>query len=205
LIEKVSEKLRLIYKTTIRKNLSILENMKDKLNDREKLCMKYINFNPSMCLILDDVTSELPEWCKDKAVLEMFYQGRWFWMTFFCTVHADTKVPPEIRSNAFNSIFTSSEIAMQFFTNTKNSFPLAEKKKVQVICNELFKVAENGMKNNKKFIYSREDEISKFRYCLASKVKPRLGSTALWKLCDEIPDEETKTSTSKFSRLFNTE
>lgn len=197
--------MRRIYKKTIK-------NYKDRLLARydltedERYAIKYIDFNPSLLLILDDCQAEIAVWGQDESINKLFYQGRHVWVTSLYMLQSDSGRPglaPGIRNNTFNNFFTDPNIANRFFNNKENGFTTEMKKQAQKIVNELFRETINSDDNFKRFCYSRLDPKAKFRYVIADEPENlKFGSPALWQLCDKCPTDQKKSQTSKFARSF---
>lgn len=206
-IEKsLATSLRNIYKKTIRNYGDRLQSRRD-INEDERYAIKYIDFNPSLLLVMDDCQAEIAEWIKDTTVGQLFYQGRHQWVTTIMTMQSDTGkpgLPPGIRRNTFNNFFTDPNVAMSFFNNSANAFPNDIKKQASKCITEIFKENGSGIENYKRFVYSRLDKIAKLRYVIADEPENlRFGCPALWKLCDSIPvDPKKQSASSKFSACF---
>lgn len=198
---QMNKAIKRIYKSTIR---SYKDRLTMVLSEDERYAIKYIDFNPSLLLVLDDVQSEIEKWGKDPTINKLFFEARHNWVTSFYLLQSDSGkngLPPGIRLNTFNNIFTDPNVMSHFFKNDQNGFTLAQKKQAQIIAAELFKANPNGVENYKKFVYSRLDKVAKFRYLIAEKpVNPRFGCDALWELCDV--QGEKQISNDKFTKSF---
>ena len=205
--KKLKSVLRRTYKNTIRQYRDTLMARRD-LSELEKLSIKYLDFNPSLLLILDDCQAEIAKWAGDETINKLFFQGRHVWVTSVYMLQSDSGKPglsPGIRKNAFNSIFTDPGVAMHFFKNEQNAFTTKMKKDAMHIVEELFKPNPDGTENFKKFVYSRMDTTAKFRYLVADAPENlKMGSPALWKLCESVPFEGRQTQITKFSKCFTT-
>jgi ABC-type dipeptide/oligopeptide/nickel transport system ATPase subunit len=120
--EKFKEVLGKIYKYVIWNHRDHLLSSST-LTKREQHIVRNIKFNPSLLIIMDDVTSELIELKKCKEFSELFFAGRWKYITAIVITHTATILPVPIRENAFIFVFTA-EAAMEyhFITNKTNSF-----------------------------------------------------------------------------------
>jgi hypothetical protein len=201
--KKITNRLTQIYKRTISHYKDTLRGLK--LTKEEGIALKYLNFNPSLLLIMDDVTSQIELWGKDPVIAKIFYEGRHNWITSIYTMQTDNKLAPGIRMNTFTSIFTDPQTAMRYFNNKENSFTTIDKRKAQIICDALFKESEDGVENHKKFVYMRRDKKHKFRYVIADIVEGlRMGSPELWHLCEKLPspNEKSLLGDNKFAKSF---
>jgi hypothetical protein len=203
-IEKSLKKnITLIYKSTVRNYKDRLTRMS--LTEDELYAIKYLDFNPALMLILDDCQAQIKEWGQDVTVNQMFFQGRHEWITTIWLLQSDSSkggLPPGVRSNTFNNIFTDPNVAIHFFKNEQNSFTTQMKKDAQRIVEFLFKENPNGVENFKRFVYSRNDKHARFRYLVAEEVEDRFGSPALWQMCERLPKDKTQQPASKFSKSF---
>lgn len=203
--KKLTSTLRSIFKKTIRSYRDVLLRRRD-LNDDEQYAIKYVDFNPSLLLIMDDCQAQIAEWIKDPTVAKLFYQGRHNWITTLFTMQSDTGkpgLPPGIRRNTFNSFFTDPNVAVSFFGNSANSFPSDMKRKATKCVNEIYKPNPHGIDNFKRLAYLRNDKVSQMRYILADEpTNLKMGSPALWRLCEGIPTDRQTTTNTKFSSCF---
>lgn len=197
--------LRRIYKKTIRTYRETLARG-TQLTEDERYALKYLDFNPSLLLIMDDCQAQISEWIKNPTIAQLFYQGRHNWVTTLMTMQSDTGrpgLPPGIRGNTFNNFFTDPTVATRFFNNKDNGFTPEDRKRALRIIAELYKPNANGVENHKRFVYSRLDKTAKFRYCIPDDPENlRFGSPALWKLCDGIPQNRQRETNSMFSSSF---
>lgn len=203
-IEKnLTSVVRRMYKSTIKSYKEQLHG----LSIDEQYALKYLDFNPSLLLILDDCQAQIAIWGKDDTVNQLFFQGRHSWVTSMYMMQSDSGkggLPPGIRSNTFNNFFTTAEVANHFFRNEQNAFTPLMKKQSQKIVDEMFKENGSGVENFKKFCYSRLDKTAKFRYVVADTPENlKFGSPALWKLSEGCPtNTKVNLAPSKFSRSF---
>lgn len=198
--KKMEEVTRRICKSAFRNGC-----FKSRLNDEEaQIVVKYVNFNPSLLLILDDCQAEIGKWGKDETINLLFFQGRHEWVTSIYMMQGDSGkngLPPEIRLNAFNNFFTDRTTATRFFKNTSNSFTHEDIRDAEKVINTIFK-QEAGVDNYKKMYYSRLDPVAKFRYVIADEPDDmKFGSQYLWELCKKIPTEKTSLKHAKFIKI----
>lgn len=200
--EKHEKNLRQIYRKTIDFYKDSLQRMN--LTSEERFALKYMHINPNLLLIMDDCASQIKEWGKDESIKEIFYAGRWWWITMMITMQHDKLLTSDIRKSTFNNFFTESNSAVGFFENKANAFTKPIKKAADTLSEFLFKPNDNGTKNYKKLVHSRLDPVNPFRYVIADILPPfRFGSKALWDLCDKIPKDSNAKSTSKFAGSFS--
>lgn len=196
--------IRNLYKRCIVQNKSRLVGMD--LSEDEKMAIKYLHFNPSLLLILDDCASEVKEWARDPILAKLFFEARHWWITSIYTMQDDKKLHPEIRKNGFNSFFTTPATANGFFTSKANAFDKDIITYASRIAAEVFRPNLSGERNFKKMAYCRMDAVNPFRYLQAeaSVLRPfRMGADSLWRLCDAIPeDHEAKGRSRRANPAF---
>lgn len=205
-IKEVQERqLKKIYKKIIEKYRSNLE--KNQLTKEEDFTLKYLNFNPSLCLILDDCAAQINLWGKDGVIKELFMNGRHYWTTTIIAMQDDKLLPTDIRKNTFNAIFTDPMNAVAFFENTRsNGIGKTMRIEAAKVIEGIFKNLSSGVRNNKKMVYNREDQLYKFRYVVAELRAPfRVGSKHLWELNDKLPasDSDKNNKDNKYFQAFN--
>lgn len=202
--EKTNDKIKSVYKTTIKKYRNILIKKKDSLDQDEKYSLKFLNFNPSLLLILDDCAAMIKEWSKNTIINRLFFESRHYWVTSWYALHSDNMLLPAIRKNSFGNFFTDANVAMSFFNNKENNFTKDDKKKANVIASHVFQNSSSGVRNHKKMIYNRKDNEHKFRYIIASiPPKFKMGSPYLLEYCARVPKKENSEVVSKSSRFSN--
>ncbi len=114
-----------VYKHYISKGLSRLN--KSTLSNDERLTIKYLNLNPRLLWIFDDCTSELSKLKNHKIFQELFYQGRWSFITLIIAAHTDKVLPPEIKQNAFSIIFAQEGVARGYLARESTALDKASK------------------------------------------------------------------------------
>ena len=203
------EKYIELFKSVIKKNYhnNDLENNKF-LTDEQKKVIKYIDFNPEFLLIADDCASNAKEWGNLTEVNELFFNGRHFHITTIISLQDEQILPPKIRSNAFNSIFTTKPCATAYFGRKTNNFPKNDIKMYNKFLDCIFHENEltsnnEEIKNYKKIVYSRDDENHKIKYIIANLYENfKFGSESLFALSNQAKDNDRKKIITKFSRLF---
>jgi energy-coupling factor transporter ATP-binding protein EcfA2 len=205
-INEIKEnQLKYIYKKIIEKHKSTLE--KYQLSAEEKFTLKYLRFNPSLCLILDDCAAQIDKWGKDEVVKELFLNGRHYWITTIISMQDDKLLPTDARKNTFNAIFTDQMNATAFFENTRtNGISKSMRLEATKMIEYIFKNLPNGAKNNKKLVYNREDTNAKFRYVVADLHQPfKVGCRKLWEMNDSLPthNSDKLDKDDKYFQAFN--
>lgn len=81
-----------------------------------KLILRYIDYNPHICIVLNDLTDEYEALSKkDKVVFGViFNRGRHACITMIMLIHNWTAIQPTTRATVRNIIFTSNEMITSF-------------------------------------------------------------------------------------------
>jgi hypothetical protein len=119
-------------------------------------------------LIADDCAGSVSEWGKSDHLSELFFNGRHYHITTIIALQDEQLLPPKIRSNAFNCIFTTKKCATAYFSRKTNNFSKYDLKQYEKFLDTVFHHTEfsaDGMeiKNYKKLVYSRDDENNKIK------------------------------------------
>lgn len=201
--EKVSS-LRKLYRNMIKSDIKMLSKMVG-LTDSEKYTLRFIDFNPSLLMIMDDCAADIKKWGKDPTIAKLFFESRHFWITSWYSLQDDKLLAPAIRKNTFMTCFTDQQSASSFFDNKANNFGRDFKKKAGLLAERLLRESDTDTKNYKKLIYSRKDR-KPLRYVIAERHAPfKMGNRALWQLCENIPMNKNSniiSKDSKFSKAF---
>lgn len=195
--EKFEDVLKGIYKKHISENADILADFKN-LSTEEQLTLKYINFCPRLLLIFDDAAAILKKFRNLPVMEDMLYRGRHAQITLMVVNHSDKTLPKELRTNAFVSIYGSSEVAMQFFNNGSggNGFTLEQFKYVKGLVKKVFEEKERSPEKYRKFVWLR-DMPEPYAYFLADIVRTFMfGSEAFIELCTKIEKDNTSLDTN---------
>lgn len=157
------------------------------LTEDQKYAIQYLEFNPRLLLILDDCASGFKQLVKNPTVRKLFYQGRWAFLTLMISCQDDTDLPPNLKKNAFVSIFTEPTVTSSMFNRASISASKEHRSLVNNNVGEIFV-------NHRKFAYIREDPSKQHFYVInETPAKPfRFGSQALHDLCDMLRCEETR-------------
>lgn len=181
------------FKHTIRKYQKVLtsKNSNIDLTETDKIVIKYLYYNPNVLLLFDDTAASFKNWGKKTGVTELFFNGRHFYVTTIMSFQNDTTLPPDLRSNAFISIFTTKQCALNFIANKKNCISKNDQKKFEKLIDKIFQQSAN-YKNHQKMIYFRQNPIeTQIQYMIADIHNDfRFGSEAIWELSNEIKKNE---------------
>jgi hypothetical protein len=151
------------------------------LNADEQFTLKFINFNPRLVLIFDDCTDLLKKAKSNSVIQKLFYQGRWSYITVIFACHTDKALDPELKKNAFVSIFTEASCAHAYFERKSNDLDRDAKDRARLAV----KAAFTPMAKYQKLVYLRSEK--KFYRYTATLRKPfRFGSPYIWKYCEQV-------------------
>jgi len=137
-----------------------------KMSENEKICVKYIKFNPRLLVVFDDSMTEILSLIKkgraanDNVLLDFFYKGRWAYITHFYAFQDDNRLDSEIKKNAFYSVFTRPNVANAFFNRAATSFSPQDKARAKAAINEVFPSGNDDNVDHKyrKLLYAREEK-----------------------------------------------
>lgn len=184
--EKFTHMLRLIYKKFIKDNATLLTECKS-LTEKEKYSLEFIDFNPNIVVLLEDVAADLKPLNKKPIFRKFFYQGRHVYITCIISAQDDTDIDPNLRKNAGVSIFTTPEVAETNFTRTSNKRSKSTVNYIKQAIPAVF------AKNHRKLVHLLEDGSGRHIYHLSAPAKvPKFtfGSKALQELCEKVKRRE---------------
>lgn len=184
-----------LFKMAIRKH-----NWKGvKLERKEKIIIHFLDFNPHMILIMDDVSSEVKNAKIKNVLLKSFTNVRHLGISLILALHNDTNIPPDVRKNAFTSIFTDEENAMAFFDRRGSAGVSKNKQKLAMdISKKLFERKKGAGPNYRKLVYTseslyvRDDNYMNFQYAYVNTYIDndfKVGSKSLWELSEKSKKE----------------
>lgn len=189
-----SELVIKVYKMRILKSSRYLSEQK--LSEIEAFTLKYIDFNPKLLLIFDDCT-DLFKKMKGLPVLQkIFYQGRWNHITCIIALHTDKALDPELKKNAFVTMFTAEMTANSYINRESNDLDREARLRAKDALKSAFSV------EYQKLVWIREER--KF-YKYIATIHPifRFGHVDVWKFCNKIMAEAGAVNTNnKFLRDF---
>ena len=187
-----------IYKHYIRKHRDII--MRYKMAPEEQHALKYIDFNPRLLLIFDDVTEQIDRYKKHQIMQKIFFQNRHAYITVVIAAHSDSALGPALKKSAANTIFTDSLAARGYFNRDTNS--IKTDKVLMGLVNTAISQVRPSKENFTKLVWQGSE--GKFH---KHKAEPhsnfRFGGDALWRYCSLIAaDKSTRLSTNKFMSDF---
>lgn len=164
------KKIKELYKEGIRKNKQNLEKMK--LTENETIALKFLDFNPRLCMVIDDSSEKFQMWMKyfkkgEPNVFEsIFYRGRWNFITLIFAAHDDKIVNTELRKNARVTMYMTSQTAVASTCRPSSGFSKEEKKTVEKIVGRIFSDDTSKVKLHQKLCYIKDDPHA-FQYTIA--------------------------------------
>jgi molybdopterin-guanine dinucleotide biosynthesis protein len=190
-----NKKIKTIYKDAIRQNLDLLKQKQ--LDLHERIAVEFLDFNPRLCLIIDDCSEKFQVWMKMFKKSEVnpfeaiFYKNRWNYLTLIFAAHDDKLVNTELRKNARITIYTNSQALVTSINRQGNGFTPKERKEAMRFANRLFGDEENkGIKTHQKLCYVREDA-HPFKYTIATPYPDfTIGCEPTRKLIAKMPKKD---------------
>lgn len=181
--DKFKQMVILVYKKYIVPFYEMIAAKGD-LSENERYSLHYINFNPRLLLVFDDCAAQLKPMFSKEIFRLLFYQGRWGFITSLVSCQDDTDLPPNLKKNAFVSIFTEPIVTSSFFDRTTNKFPKSTRQYVADVIPEIFQ-------GYRKLAFIREDDKRQnFYYSDVTDVAPfQFGSDAVHELCCMVKAE----------------
>ncbi len=144
------KKISDLFKKTIRSKKNELQN--HDLEHNEIIAVKYLDFNPRMAIVFDDVQPQ----CKEDIIRQMFFSGRSNYMTRIFALQDDRGIHPTFRSHANVNIFTDAYTASIYFSITSNRYKALERKKILKIIKKVFSLKNGEELNYKKLAHIRD-------------------------------------------------
>jgi hypothetical protein len=203
------KKTKVIYKTSIRKNINILERME--LTTYEKTALEYLDLNPRILIIIDDSTDKFEMWMKYWKKSEVnpfnsiFFQGRHNFITFILVTHEDRIIDRPLMRGARVLVYTDSKAFITSIEKKSNGYSTTEKKLAMRICDKVFPNETGGVKNFQKICYLKEDP-QPFKYTIANLYPDfTLGSDGLRSLVNKMPKKEEHVEDNPFIKELDKE
>jgi hypothetical protein len=190
------KKFKTIYRDVIRKNAAILSRNPN-LTSQQKIALEYLDFNPRLCLVIDDSSEKFQVWMKFfkkgevNPVESIFYKNRWNFLTLVFAAHDDKLVNTEFRKNARITVYTNSQALVTSINRSGNGFTPKERKEAMRYATKIFGDEETkGVKTHLKLCYIREDP-HPFQYTMAN-IYPNfmLGCDPLRDMILKMPKKE---------------
>ena len=164
------------------------------------------NINPSIIFIIDDCMASVKEWGGLEETKKLFFQGRHYHVSTFILTQSETLLPPQLRSNAHISIFTTETIANTYINKASSGFSSDEKKKIAKIAQTIFSSSQDKNRPNYKKLVIFGPIVKathNIQYIIGSPKKKRFGSAALWAFCDAVKKDSSRiTNNNTFNKMF---
>jgi hypothetical protein len=193
---KCGKLVSMIMRRAIKTNATAL--LKMQLSDDEKFSLKYFNLNPRMVVIFDDCTDLLNRIKKHPVIQKFFYQGRHASLTIIIACHTDKALDPELKKNAFVSIFTEERCAVTYFDRCSNNYD----KEARAIAKNACKQAFTPLAKHQKLAWVREDRMF-YRLTAELHNNFKFGSPHVWEYCNKIKtDGNNLLANNKFVDSF---
>lgn len=139
------------FKKYINENKGRLSAMQ--LTPDERFTLEMINFNHRVVLVLDDCAADLQtkEFRRSETFTKLFYMGRHIGITTIIACQdPTTDLLPNLRKNAYASIFTTPEAAMCYFALPSNGYKMLSERVKKLLKGGVF-----GEKSHQKLIFIR--------------------------------------------------
>lgn len=193
--------LSTLFKDCIRDGIHKFRNMD--LDEDELIAKKYLDFNPRIAIIFDDCLSSASKWKNEEVFKKMFMEGRHIYITQIYTLQDDKGIPPYLRKNSINSIFTSTNCASTHFETSSNGYSASEKKKAKKMIEQVFAQQRGEAPHYKKLVYNKKDA-DRFGVTIADVHDDnsfQVGSRYTWKYTEKLPRKDKDKNVKK--RLKN--
>jgi hypothetical protein len=190
--DKFEEMLILVYKKFIIPNIDYLKQYYEKFSEDEKYSFQYIDFNPRILVIFDDCAAELKTFFNKDIFRKMFYQNRHPKITFIICCQDDTDLPPNLKKNAFLSIYTDAvSSTSNFERKTSGLTKNMQKDMVDQVIPAIFK------DESTKLVFYRADPKRQRVYYVNTEIPPpfKFGSAAINELCNKLRVSESTLDT----------
>lgn len=205
------KKIKLIYRDAVRKHRAIIEKNPG-LTAQQKIALDYLDFNPRLCLIIDDCSEKFQVWMRFFKKNEVnpfesiFYKNRWNYLTLVFAAHDDKLVNTELRKNSRVTIYTNSQALVTSINRAGNGFTPKEKKEAMQYAAKIFGDDDKSVKTHQKMCYVREDP-HPFKYIIANQYPDfSLACTPIRIMVSKMPKKEDNLAANPFVKdLFKKE
>ena len=202
---KYNKKLVKIMRGCINNNIPRLNSLP--LTDMQRTILSNININPRLFLLIDDCMASCKEWAPMEETKKLFFQARHYFITVCIACQSETLIPPQLRSNAHISIFTTQTIVNTFISKTSSGIPPDQRKMISKIAETIFAPSEDRSRPNYKKLVIFGQIVpteSKIQYMIGTPKKRKFGSAALWRICEEVKRDSSSTvNSTSFSKMFS--
>jgi energy-coupling factor transporter ATP-binding protein EcfA2 len=204
LTAKYNKKLVKIMRAVINANIAKLQSRP--LTEMQRTVVTNININPRLFLLIDDCMATVNEWSKMEETKKLFFQARHYFISVMIAAQGDTLIPPQLRTNAHISIFTTQAIVNTYINKASSGIPPDQRKTISKIAETIFAASEDKSRPNYKKMVIFGPIVpteSKIQYIIGTIRKQKFGSSAFWRLCDEVKRESSAAANStSFAKMF---
>lgn len=185
------------YKGVIEKNKELLQQMH--LTEEEQFTLNNIRFNPRMVIILDDCTEKVAKLKNNEILQGIFFKGRHLKVTVIYASHMIKSISPELRRNAYVSIYMDRSIAQLFFKG--ESVGYKHDKELMAEVDAAIKAAFNHEHKYQKLVWIRAENRF-YKYTAEIQKDFRFGSEYIWQF-NEKARADRKNKNSNNSALLS--
>lgn len=189
--------INIIYRAIFNDNAAALYNNANLSND-ERFTLRYINLNPNLVLLFDDMTSDLGAMKNDPTLLDFFNQGRWVNTTMIISLHSDKFLLPNHKKGAFVNIFARETAANEYMNRESSDLDKDAKYKFKAATKKAF---VDPVSHQKLIYMTGSGEY--FRFTAQQHEPFEFCSAAVRRFCEEVKVEPgTLSRQNKFSYAF---
>lgn len=139
------------------------------LNTEQSIAIKYLNFNPNILILFDDMAMSMKDFLKTEDGIKLYISGRHYHISILCTLQHDKFIDNKIRINTQISIFTKSNAAINYFTTKTNGFSsdiIKEMQaKVKIMDKKEHRIILYNSGQNQFIVYDPEYDITSYKFC----------------------------------------
>lgn len=202
---KYNKKLVKLMRAGLINNMEYLQSQN--LTEMQRTILSNLNINPALLLIIDDCMASIKEWAPMEETKKLFFQGRHYKLASFILTQSETLIPPQLRSNAHISIFTTESIVNTFISKASSGIPPDQRKLISKIAETIFAPSTDRAKPNYRKLVVFGQIVptdSKIQYIIGTPKRKRFGSAALWQICEMVKRESSSTvNSTSFTKMFS--
>jgi len=191
----------MFYKSIIRpKRDDLLKHASHTLADEEKYAINYLDINPNVLLIFDDVVDELKP-IQKTLIQTIVHKCRHVYMTIIFLMQDDAMMIRDIRKQPRYSIFMKATAARTYAQRKENNMDKNDVKKIDEICDKVWRPTTP----HRKLVYCNQAAENQFRYIdfTYHTEKFQFGSPAFRDFCDKAKSNGTHIDkTNPFFNVF---
>ena len=189
--------IKVIYRAIFNNNAAHLMNAGGLTKD-ERFSLQYIDLNPNLVLLFDDMTSDLGAIKNDPTLLDFFNQCRHIKTSMIMSIHSDKFLLPNHKKAAFVNIFARESSANAYMNRDTSDLDREAKAKFKLSAKRAFTESNKWQKlmfltgsgEYYRFTATKQDY---FEFC----------SPTVRRFCEEVKAEPgTLSRQNKFSYAF---